>query len=401
MNGRALVLVSSCLLFTSVAFSQDKKTAAAVMDLRAEEGVSQSVSRTLSDYLRTELVSTDKFVLVTRENMEEVLKEQKFQLSGCTDQECAVEAGKLIGVRKMFTGSIGKVGATYIINLKIIDVESGKIDRAETDQCAKCEEDFLIKSIKIIVDKIVAIVPKEIREENVLGRISNKSTAELNADIDTCSKAILLNPKDAEAYNNRGKAYHGLCDYRKAMDNYTKAIELRPEYAEAYSNRGFAYGNLEEYKKSIDDCNKAIKLSPDYAEAYNNRGFAYFNLVQYQNAMDDFNKAIMLSPQYADPYCGRGAVYCSSRDFQKAVDDCSRAITLNPQHALAYFTRGVAYASLKTFAFAACGDVYQAGLLFLKQRDEPRALKCIDIIAKIDPSSPLIKKLQDKSYEGE
>ena len=136
---RVSVVIFS-LFFASIAFAQETKTTSAVMDLESQEGVSQGVSKIISDCLRTHLVNTGKFIIVTRENMEQILKEQQFQLSGCTSNECVVQVGQLLGVRKMFTGSIGKVGATYVINLKIIDMQSGKIERAETEQCAECKE---------------------------------------------------------------------------------------------------------------------------------------------------------------------------------------------------------------------------------------------------------------------
>ena len=42
--------------------------------------------------------------------MEDILKEQGFQQTGCTSDECVVEVGKIIGVQQMVGGSISKVG---------------------------------------------------------------------------------------------------------------------------------------------------------------------------------------------------------------------------------------------------------------------------------------------------
>ena len=134
------VAVCAFLFFANFSPAQETRIAAAVLDMEAKEGVSVGLVSTISDYLRTQLVNTNRFDMYTRENMESILKEQQFQLSGCTSQECIVQIGQLLGVRKMFTGSIGKVGATYVINLKIIDMQSGKIERAETEQCAECKE---------------------------------------------------------------------------------------------------------------------------------------------------------------------------------------------------------------------------------------------------------------------
>jgi len=149
------------LLFTAFDLcaqqTNTQKTTAAVMDLEAKEGVSAGVAASLSDYLRVQLINTQKFDIVTRENMEEVLKEQKFQLSGCTSRECVVQVGQLLGVRRMFAGVITKIGATYVVTLKIIDVESGKIGKAETEECAKCEEDALLVSMRNIANKIAGL----------------------------------------------------------------------------------------------------------------------------------------------------------------------------------------------------------------------------------------------------
>jgi len=160
-------LVGLFILFSSDCYAQEIKTTAAVMDLQGEEGISQSVSRTLSDYLRAQLFNTQKFTIVTRENMEQILKEQQFQLSGCTSQECVVQVGQLLGVRKMFTGSMGKVGTTYVITLKIIDIESGKVEKVETEECAECKEEVLLGSIRNIANKIVRFP-----EEKQTGKLS-------------------------------------------------------------------------------------------------------------------------------------------------------------------------------------------------------------------------------------
>ena len=121
------------LLFTAFDLcaqqTNTQKTTAAVMDLEAKQGISAADASLLSDYLRTQIVNVGKFTIVTRENMEMILNEQKFQVTGCTSRECVVQVGQVLGVRKMFSGSVGKIGQTYQVDLKIYDVESGQIKR--------------------------------------------------------------------------------------------------------------------------------------------------------------------------------------------------------------------------------------------------------------------------------
>ena len=91
----------------------------------------------------------------------------------------------------------------------------------------------------------------------------------------TIPKAIRLDPKDAIAYYNRGRAYANKGDHDKAIADYTEAIRLKPEVAEAYYDRGVAYANKGDYAKAIADSTEAIRLDPKYAWAYCNRGVAY------------------------------------------------------------------------------------------------------------------------------
>jgi hypothetical protein len=63
-----------------------------------------------------------------RGQMEEILKEQAFQMSGtCNEAACLVEMGQLLGIEQLFAGTIGKVGRAYSINVRIISVQTGKI----------------------------------------------------------------------------------------------------------------------------------------------------------------------------------------------------------------------------------------------------------------------------------
>jgi hypothetical protein len=75
--------------------------------------------------------------------MESILTEQGFQLSGCTSAECAVEAGKLLGVNKMVTGSVGKLGELYNINIRLFDVGTGRIEKTVSQKHEGSVEELL------------------------------------------------------------------------------------------------------------------------------------------------------------------------------------------------------------------------------------------------------------------
>ena len=54
----------------------------------------------------------------------------------------------------------------------------------------------------------------------------------------------------------------------ESIDLYYKAIEMDPKNTEAYYNRGSAYCSKKEYDKAIKDFQKVLKIDPKNAEAY-------------------------------------------------------------------------------------------------------------------------------------
>jgi len=104
----------------------------AVVDLDSRN-VSTVESAVVADYLRQEFVRSGKFSVVDRKNMELILKEQKFQQTGCTAEMCAVKIGKILNVKMIVVGSLSKVNNKhFVINLNCIDVETAEILVAES-----------------------------------------------------------------------------------------------------------------------------------------------------------------------------------------------------------------------------------------------------------------------------
>ena len=141
------ILLLVLLVLFSFGHAQTAKQRIAVLQLEAD-GVSNQESITLTNRLRSELVKTGSFTIIERGEMDEILKEQGFQLSGCTSDECAVEAGRLLNVRQIAAGSIGKVGALYTVAVRLIDVESGEILKTITEDCQCPIERVLTNSMR-------------------------------------------------------------------------------------------------------------------------------------------------------------------------------------------------------------------------------------------------------------
>ena len=121
----------------------------AVSDLDGSE-VSSSEIKALTERLRSELLLTKHFKLLERGIMEEILKEQGFQQSGCTTSECVVQMGQLVNVEKMVAGTINKIGNTYSTSVRIIDIATGSIDKIVTFDYTGPIDELLKRGMKKI-----------------------------------------------------------------------------------------------------------------------------------------------------------------------------------------------------------------------------------------------------------
>ncbi|MDD5222886.1 MAG: PEGA domain-containing protein [bacterium] len=129
----------------------------AVLDLDIAKAIPAEARVSLSDLLREKLVNTGRFRVVDRNNMDKILKEQGFQLQDCTSKECAVQVGRLLGVEKMVSGNVTKLGQTYIISAQMTNVETGEIEQMSSDRCGGCEVDQLLDTIENVANKLAGV----------------------------------------------------------------------------------------------------------------------------------------------------------------------------------------------------------------------------------------------------
>jgi len=102
--------------------------------------------------------------------MDEILTEQGFQQSGCTTTECAVEVGKMLNVQKMVSGTIGKLGRTWTMDIALIDVETSHIEKSFF-QDYKGEIDALLTVMESVATQIANIAGQERKVTLEVGKL--------------------------------------------------------------------------------------------------------------------------------------------------------------------------------------------------------------------------------------
>jgi Caspase domain len=81
------------------------------------------------------------------------------------------------------------------------------------------------------------------------------------------SEAIRLDPKNAQAYDNRGFAYHGRGEYDRALVDYDNALRLQTRNSTFLEHRAATYAAKGEHVRALADYEAALAISPQYAKA--------------------------------------------------------------------------------------------------------------------------------------
>ena len=244
---------------------------------------------------------------------------------------------------------------------------------------------------------------------------------------------------DAAGYARRGSASASRREYEPALADLTRAIELDPANADHFYERGRAYASNGQADKALEDFSQAIRLKPDDVRAlmaraeiralrhepaeaigpdldaadhaaakqaemrlelgglYQRVGNYPAAIAQYDDwinshhgddiamprarnarcwaraltgqgldqALEDCNFAVRKDPKTAAFFDSRGLVYLRQGRYDKALADYDAALALNPKIAWSLYGRGLAKQHLGQAA-AGDADVAAATALFPK-----------------------------------
>ena len=107
--------------------------------------------------------------------------------------------------------------------------------------------------------------------------------------ISAFSKAIEMNPRDTDAYINRGVARYHQGDCGSALADYTKALSINPRSIEAHNNMAWVlavcpYSEYRNGAKAVAMAEKAAELTPE-ASTLDTLAAAYAEAGRFETAM--------------------------------------------------------------------------------------------------------------------
>ncbi len=182
---------------------------------RIERQVNAKLAESVEEGVINELVNIKGAKVFTRTDLQKVLQEQKFQMSGLVDDNTAVRIGKLAGVRYVVTGAINNV------DLKWVDLEDLKGG---------------LQKHAGLVGSVLAVGAASQEGWNISVTISVRMI-----DVET---GEIITSKQVSGRHIIGKTPYPSYDaliggIKKASE---KAIaDLRPDYSKHFSPKGYIY----------------------------------------------------------------------------------------------------------------------------------------------------------------
>ncbi len=234
----------------------------AVLTLKNSEGITPGGAALITDRLNVELFRTNRVTLLERDQIKDILKEQGFQGSGaCSDEACLVEMGQVLGVQEIITGSLGQLGTLIIINVRSIDVTTGRIMKVVSqDIPGKLEN--VISYLPNIARKLVGLeeVPleKKIVKESPVSEEKKELPKELKPTKNTGMIVVKTIPAGADVILNGKKigktpftdntlmpGDYNLKAVLPRYETYTETFELPAGYTKIVArNLIYEYGIL-------------------------------------------------------------------------------------------------------------------------------------------------------------
>ena len=151
-----------------------------------------------------------------------------------------------------------------------------------------------------------------------------------------CSALIAANPADAAAWRHRGIGWRGTREWQKSIDDLTRALQLEPKNADALSLRALSREELGDLDGAIADvtANLAVRMAAGarpslLAVVHENRAGLYERQGRLDLALADLDEVVRLTPASASSWLQRAELHEKRGDKAGAIADYRKALAID------------------------------------------------------------------------
>ncbi|HME32559.1 MAG TPA: hypothetical protein VKG65_07395, partial [Terriglobales bacterium] len=297
----------------------DNKTGDSVFDDALKQGLSVQLEQ--SPFLD----------LISERKVNETLKLMGRSAGDRLTPEVAREVCQRTGSKAMLTGSIAALGNQYVVGLKAVNCNTGKVLAVAQEQAAGKETvlkalDAAAVSLRGKLGESLNSVQKyatpleeattpslEALKAYSLGRKTNFAKEGDTSALPFYKRAVALDPNFAMAYRAMSAAYLNLNQAGRSAENARKAYELREKVSERerFAIEANYYetvtGELEKAAQAYELLQQTYPR--DAASYYSNLASISFALGNQEKALEEDREAVRLEPNDVTNYLNLGGDY--------------------------------------------------------------------------------------------
>lgn len=255
------------------------------------------MSESFSENLTMSLVQTPRLQLVERTQIQAILKEQSFSQSAFVEPETAPQLGKILGAHKILLGNYQKIGNTLVINTRVVDVETGKIDPQLATQL-KGNPEQVLELQQELAQSLVQDLQRQLQQAEAL-RLRPQITRSAEA-FEWYQRAQQLARLESDQ------------SLRQAIEALEKALVADPQFALAHvslsellsrraqNSSRFPSAASNDLARAIELANRALALKAEPGPVYRALASAYFAQGERDKALSTVREALQLLPGDTD-----------------------------------------------------------------------------------------------------
>ena len=178
-----------------------------------------SWEKSIPEFLKTELSSSKKIIVVERHQLEGVLKEQALSMTGLVDSSTAQKVGDLLGAQFIINGTINRSSNWLRIDAKIIRVSTGQV---KSEAVRAKDDEHLNEMIQLLGNNIRNSLAGDVSRNDKIELKQYPTTYFLAATAGLTIGAAIAN----SAFKTRQEEYRDVTELSEFDEKYDAANNL-------------------------------------------------------------------------------------------------------------------------------------------------------------------------------
>ncbi len=140
--------------------------------------------------------------------------------------------------------------------------------------------------------------------------------------------SLAINPKNAEAYVNRGAIYFAQKAYTLAAEDFEQALKINPNQFQALNNLGLLASREAKWEKALSYLDRALRMNSADPLSLNNKGYVLLQTDNIEEAYKFINRSLDYMPDNGYALRNLGLYYLEKQDLKNSIASFEKSLAL-------------------------------------------------------------------------